>query len=166
MSAKSVRTSTSGDCNPILWSMAAGMLSERWRRRSRGFWMLSTITILIASTIPQHATSQTLNAAVNRQLGIDPVSGNACGVLLGTDPSSVLVGGLAQICQRPVPAAGNSASDATGGGAATATGLPAVVEERLSGKKKRSPKPLRVRRMLLSKSMVGWGFFFQSRARV
>jgi outer membrane autotransporter protein len=77
--------------------------------------------------IPAAVDCKTLNDAVTEQL---EVSDNiACGVLLGDDESDVLGGNLQNFCG--VTGGPNNVGSSAGGSAATATTLPAVVQERL-----------------------------------
>ncbi len=83
--------------------------------------------------IPAAANAQTLDEAVTEQLQsviLTDGTCDPCHLLLGGDDRGVLRGNLVDICTGTTGALGGPASSA-GGGAATATTLPAVVQERL-----------------------------------
>ena len=111
-------------------------LTARSKYALRTIWRSSgatLIAVLVSQAIPGTGYPQTLDKAVNNQLEIGQVVGIPCEQLLSRDPTQVskLTGGLSTICRRfvLVPGAGPSAS--TGGGAATPTTLPSVVQQRL-----------------------------------
>lgn len=79
------------------------------------------------------AHGQTLNNAVNAQLGAD-VNLIPCAQLLSGDPVSVLGSGdLFSICSRTVGQAGEPSASVGGGFAATPVSPPPVVQERIEG---------------------------------
>jgi uncharacterized protein YhjY with autotransporter beta-barrel domain len=81
---------------------------------------------------PFAGNSQPLDGAVNQQLAAGAVTRNPCEVLLGSDPVTVLKGGLFNICTRIIPGTGPSpSSGAAGGGQGTASTRPGVVKERM-----------------------------------
>lgn len=90
------------------------------------FWLLT-----VGGLLPVTGYSQTLDEAVDRQLAIGLESLNPCEMLRAGDPLSVLEGPLKEICNRPTPSSKSLSSNSTGGGAGTATTLPAIVNERL-----------------------------------
>jgi outer membrane autotransporter protein len=87
-----------------------------------------------ALLLPIAGYPQTLDDAVSDQLEINPSEFNfACERLLNGNPAEVadLVGGLSSICSRNVVTPGTGPANSTGGGAATPTTLPSIVQQRL-----------------------------------
>jgi len=81
----------------------------------------------VALLPPVAGYCQTLDEAVNNQLKPDPSTAILCAQLLGNDTTSVLTGPLFAICGN----SGNGPSNSTGGGAASPTTLPKIVQQRL-----------------------------------
>lgn len=96
---------------------------------------MQSLIVMLCGTIALLVTSNghtlTLYQALIEQLGVEPESGNACGVLLGNDSLSVITGTLATICARNVPAGRVPSAGAIGAGSATPTTLPSVVKRRM-----------------------------------
>jgi uncharacterized protein YhjY with autotransporter beta-barrel domain len=102
-------------------------LEQAMRRHTN--WILAVLC-LIAAMMPFPSHAQTLDEAVNAQLGFVSIE---CEGLLEGNPANVmyLSGELLVICTRGVPSGGPGPSNSTGGGAATPAVVPAIVEERL-----------------------------------
>lgn len=103
------------------------------KTRTPGWYngLISVCGLAAALTcVPDHLHAQSLDEAVIEQLRT--IVGKPCSTLIGPDPNSVLVGELATICARTVGGGSPSTSaGSAGGGTATPTRLPPVVQQRL-----------------------------------
>ena len=105
--------------------------------------------VATALLLPISGHTQSLNEAVNSQLASNIITGRVCSELRSGSPGppDFLTGELYAICTRGGPSGGNPASFSTGGGTATPTTLPSIVQQRLreaysKGKKHETkPKP-------------------------
>lgn len=120
-----------------------GAKLSRWVVQER-LRLPRTLCVLVL-ICPAAARSQSLDAAVSAQLAaVDGVG--QCALLIGADrstPPTYLRGELFQICtlrggRSPITGPGPSVS--TGGGAATPTSLPGIVQQRVAEARKRKPK--------------------------
>lgn len=104
------------------------------RKRMMFFGVASFIAslLMVAILIPSAGYSQTLDFAVKNQLA--NVGGLQCFVLLDSGNAilgDTLTGPLFNICNQPVTTPGGGPSFSTGGGAATPTTIPSIVQQRL-----------------------------------
>lgn len=94
-----------------------------------------------ALVLPAGGYAQSLDAAVESQLGKS--DGVFCNQLLGGDQSQTgsLTGPLNGICSRDNSISGNPPSTSTGGGAATPTSVPSIVQQRLREARDKGKQP-------------------------
>lgn len=95
-----------------------------------------------ASVLPVDTSAQALDDAVTAELATDK-HGVPCGQLLNgsTDTDFLGEGKLGEICNRVLPTPGFGTSSSTGGGAATPTILPSIVQQRLREARGKGKQP-------------------------
>ncbi len=108
----------------------------KYRTRLSTSALSLTAFYLFSMAAPSCLLAQTLNEAVNLQLGVVPIGfvATPCGNLLGPSGNAVidLEGGLEDICTRSLGAGGPIGGQTTGGGAATPVTLPGIIKRRLN----------------------------------
>lgn len=96
--------------------------------------LAATVSLTFIGLYSVQVKSQTLNDTINDLLRVGP-NGVACESLLGSSlASDILTGQLNTLCSRPIGQNVSASSAVTGGGAATSTSLPTIVQKRLKKK--------------------------------